>query len=184
MVLFPYVFFLPISPSYRFGNKQSCAWYYSHIFFLANLSILVVWKQYIFILRRTRNMSCYMLEDVSMHVVFRVLVLKLYINQYMKSYRKLSCAASAEIYKWSTWARLIQAKTGLMSWVNILNNIFKMRKNFLILKRKKRKDCLKSQVQGFGNQINTRRPSKKKTRAQSIPDRGTQVCGVVPPDRW
>lgn len=48
--------------------------------FLANLSILVVWKQYIFILRRTRNMSCYMLEDVSMHVVFRVLVLKLYIN--------------------------------------------------------------------------------------------------------
>ena len=142
MVLFPYVFFLPISPSYRFGNKQSCAWYYSHIFFLANLSILVVWKQYIFILRRTRNMSCYMLEDVSMHVVFRVLVLKLYINQYMKSYRKLSCAASAEIYKWSTWARLIQAKMWPLGCIIMLCSLLKMGKNYLILMRRKRKDCL------------------------------------------
>ncbi|WZZ03489.1 hypothetical protein YC2023_089410 [Brassica napus] len=37
-------------------------------------------------------------------------IMCMYGNWCMKSYKKLSCAASAEICKWSTWVRLIQAK--------------------------------------------------------------------------
>ncbi|WZZ07659.1 hypothetical protein YC2023_093580 [Brassica napus] len=40
---------------------------------------------------------------------------KLYMKWYKKSFRKLSCESSAEIHKWTTWTRFIQAKTWLLS---------------------------------------------------------------------
>lgn len=68
---------------------------------------------------------------------------------YKKSSRKLRCEATTELHNWTTRARLIQAKTWLLSWVIILNSLFKIRKNFLILKRRKRKDCLNILDLGF-----------------------------------
>lgn len=70
----------------------------------------------------------------------------------MKSYKKLSCAASAEICKWSTWVRLIQAKMWPLGCIIMLYSLFKMEKNYLILMRRKRKDCLKILWLGFSNQ--------------------------------